>query len=302
MEMVNVPKIRSMTGFASVSGQDDRADWVWEMRAVNGKGLDIRLRLPDWMDGLEPFVRAEIPKKIRRGSVTVSLRVNRSTRNRVGVISETGMTTALDRIRAVEAAARVAGVQLAPTSAAQILTISGVVETPADGDDNMSLQVQIRSQLPRLFDEFNHMRESEGAALRGVLDRQLDEMAELTDRAAEMARTRTARMGETIKENLARIMGAVDADPDRVAQELALLAVKADVTEEVDRLRTHVASARALLEQGGPVGRKLDFLMQEFNREANTLCSKAGAPDLTAIGLDLKHVIDQMREQVQNVE
>ena len=147
------------------------------------------------------------------------------------------------------------------------------------------------------------MRQSEGAALCAVLAAQLDEVSALTQEAAALAEARKEDVAAMLKENLARVLDNTDgADPDRVAQELALLAVKADVTEEIDRLITHVAAARSLVRDGGAVGRKLDFLMQEFNREANTLCSKSGDAALTAIGLDLKLTIDQMREQVQNVE
>ena len=147
------------------------------------------------------------------------------------------------------------------------------------------------------------MREEEGTALARILGDQLTMVEALVAQAAELAEARRGLMAETLRANLARVMENADgADPDRVAQELALIAVKSDVTEEIDRLRAHVAAARALLDKGGPVGRKLDFLMQEFNREANTLCSKAQNSELTAVGLDLKAVIDQMREQVQNIE
>jgi uncharacterized protein (TIGR00255 family) len=147
------------------------------------------------------------------------------------------------------------------------------------------------------------MRQTEGEALAGVLTSQLDQVASLTEQAAELAAQRKDKMADALRENLARVMDNTQgADPDRVAQELALIAVKADITEEIDRLIAHVAAARDLLGQDGAVGRKLDFLMQEFNREANTLCSKAQSADLTSVGLELKAVIDQMREQVQNIE
>ena len=153
------------------------------------------------------------------------------------------------------------------------------------------------------MDAFAEMRASEGAALANVLSAQVDEIAQLTDRAQSLAEERRVAQAGKLHENLEKILdGVTTADPDRVAQELALLAVKSDVTEEIDRLKAHIDAVRELLKTKGPVGRKLDFLMQEFNREANTLCAKAGAPDLTRVGLEMKTVIDQMREQVQNVE
>ena len=158
-------------------------------------------------------------------------------------------------------------------------------------------------EFPKLLADFDAMRAAEGAALQQVMQAQLSEVETLTAEAATLAQARKGEMAEILKRNLARVLDNTDgADEARLAQELALIAVKSDITEEIDRLAAHVTAARDLLAQGGPVGRKLDFLMQEFNREANTLCSKAQSKDLTTVGLALKAVIDQMREQVQNVE
>ncbi|HDR29098.1 endoribonuclease YicC domain-containing protein, partial [Rhodovulum sp.] len=159
------------------------------------------------------------------------------------------------------------------------------------------------ADLDRLIDDFTAMRAAEGAALEALLRDQLAQIADLVKDAARAAEARREHMAESLRANLARVLdNSEGADPDRVAQELAMIAVKSDVREELDRLSAHVEAARALLDADGPIGRKLDFLMQEFNREANTLCSKSQSTPLTRIGLDLKHVIDQMREQVQNVE
>ena len=177
------------------------------------------------------------------------------------------------------------------------------MEQAVEETDSKALLAAITAQLPELIASFKDMRAKEGQALEAVLADQLEQVSDLTQQAAEAAEARREEAADTLKANLARVLENADGlDESRLAQELAVLAVKSDVMEELDRLRAHVQAAKELLAQGSPVGRKLDFLMQEFNREANTLCSKAQSVDLTRIGLDLKAVIDQMREQVQNVE
>jgi uncharacterized protein (TIGR00255 family) len=209
----------------------------------------------------------------------------------------------LDALGKVEEQAAARSLSLAPTSAADLLALRGVMEQSAAEEDPAPVVKALRKEFESLVAEFVQMRETEGAALAAVLNSQLAQVEALTGEAAKKAEDRKPKVAEALKANLARVLENSDgADPDRVAQELAMLAVKADVTEEIDRLGAHVAAARDLLDAGGAVGRKLDFLMQEFNREANTLCSKAQNSDLTATGLELKAVIDQMREQVQNIE
>jgi uncharacterized protein (TIGR00255 family) len=184
-----------------------------------------------------------------------------------------------------------------------LLALRGILEVGSETEDTAPLLAALLADLEPLLDDFAAMRAAEGRALATVIGGQLDRIAALAAEAAEAAEARRPSMRASLLENLARVMeGAPGADEPRVAQELALLAVKADVKEELDRLSAHVGAARVLLREGGAVGRKLDFLMQEFMREANTLCSKSGDRDLTRIGIDLKTVIDQMREQVQNVE
>ncbi|HBS49987.1 MAG TPA: YicC family protein [Rhodobacteraceae bacterium] len=295
--------IRSMTGFASAKGGQGPFTWAWELRGVNGKGLDLRLRLPDWLEGLEPALRSELGRTLARGNVTLSLRLSRSEEASPLALNRAALGPALDALAAIEAEAMARGLDLAPSRASDLLAVRGLLEPGAGADDPAPLVAQLKREFSPLLAAFQEMREAEGAALAGVLADQLAQMEALTERAAALAETRRAAMAETLRANLARVMeGAPAADPDRVAQELALIAVKADITEEIDRLRAHVGAARALLETGGAVGRKLDFLMQEFNREANTLCAKSQHAELTAVGLELKAVIDQMREQVQNIE
>jgi uncharacterized protein (TIGR00255 family) len=294
----------SMTGYAARRGEGAGHDWTWDIRSVNGKGLDLRLRVPDWIDGLELALRAEIQKMLGRGNVSLTLRVARAEGAaetlRLNPEALSGVLTAL---AAVEQAALTAGVTLGQPTSADVLTMRGVVETGSAEMDTTALRAAILADLPALMAEFNAMRAAEGAALAGVIGAQVETVARLTEQAGVQAALRAGQSAEALRAGLARIAANAEGfDPARVAQELALMAVKGDVTEELDRLQAHVDAARGLLADSAPVGRKFDFLMQEFLREANTLLSKAQDIDLTRTGLDLKTVIDQMREQVQNVE
>ncbi|MPL73690.1 uncharacterized protein (TIGR00255 family) [Rhodobacter sp. 140A] len=304
--MVNLasgPRTISMTGFAARQGGGLGHDWAWEIRSVNGKGFDLRPRLPD-VEGLEAAVRAAVAAVAARGNISLTLRLARSEGAEGLRLSEPGLQAALTALARVEAAAGERGLALAPTRAADLLALRGVIEQGApEIADPAALRAALLADLAPLLDDFAAMRAAEGAQIGAVIAAQIDRIAALTEAAAEAAEARRPETAAALQAALARVLDAAPgADPQRVTQELAMLAVKADVTEEVDRLRAHVRAARALLAEAGPVGRKLDFLTQEFVRESNTLCSKSGSTALTAIGLDLKAVIDQMREQIQNVE
>lgn len=291
-----------MTGFASRTGGEAEYSWVIELRSVNAKGLDLRFRLPEQLASLDPVLRSDLQKRIARGSVNLSIKLERGEGQVALTLDQTALASVLDaaRVAASEAAAR--GLEMQATTAGELLAIPGVMRRQ-EGDEADAPLAAIKADIDACLAEFLAARASEGASLKAVLTRQLDEIGALTGEAAEVAEARRPKMEATLKENLTRIASTVgEVEPDRIAQELALLAVKADVTEEIDRLEAHVTAGRALLEDEGPVGRRLDFLMQEFNREANTLCSKAGDSDLTKLGLELKALIEQMREQVQNLE
>jgi uncharacterized protein (TIGR00255 family) len=295
----------SMTGFAARRGAGGGYSWTWDLRSVNGKGLDLRLRLPDWIDGLELAVRAELQKVMSRGSVSLTLKLAQDEGRDAAAfpISETNLSAALSALSRVEAAAMAAGMTLRQATAADVLAMRGVIDPTAHEADTGPLRQALLADLGALLADFAAMRGTEGNALAAVLTVQIDRIASLTGQALRETANRATGQADTLRESLARILAATDGvDETRLAQELALLAVKTDVTEELDRLAAHVAAARAHVGDPAPVGRKLDFLMQEFMREANTLCSKAQSLALTRIGLDLKTVIDQMREQVQNVE
>lgn len=295
--------ITSMTGFAARNGEYTGYSWAWELRSVNSKGLDIRLRLPDWVDGLEQSVRGLLTKSVGRGSINLSLRVQREENSAPLTLSASQLTRILHALGQIEDAAADANLTLVHCTAADVLNQRGVIDTSVVKQDTAPLLAALLADLPALLQDFAQMRKSEGAALDQVIHQQIDLIETQTAAAAIAAEARKDDVAKTLRKNLAQVLDNSDgADAMRVAQELAMLAVKSDVMEELDRLNAHIEAARDLMAASGPIGRKLDFLMQEFMREANTLCSKAQAVELTRIGLDLKATIDQMREQVQNVE
>jgi uncharacterized protein (TIGR00255 family) len=296
--------VASMTGQASRTAAGAGHSWAWDLRSVNAKGLDLRLRLPEGIEGLEPLVRAALSARFQRGNLSLTLRLSREAETSPMQVNPQMLAAVLDGLTAVARAAGERGVDLSPASMAEVLALRGVCDTgPPPETDTAALRALLLADLALLVDDLAAARAAEGAALGRVLTAQIDMIAALTADAATEAATRRGAMASALRETLARVLeNAEGVDETRLAQELALLAVKADITEETDRLSAHVEAARALLLAEGAVGRKLDFLTQEFNREANTLCSKAQSIALTRVGLDLKTVIDQMREQVQNVE
>jgi len=293
--------LMSMTGFARAAGAGFGYRWAWELRSVNGKGLDVRLRLPPGQDHLDQPARERIGGRLHRGSLQASLSLQREASATKLKVNEDLLASLLDLMR------RVGGeIAAAPPTLDGILAIRGVVETVDAEDDPeavAAVSARILDDLDIALAELIVARAREGAQLGAILGARLDEV----DRLRAAAETAPARTPEAIRarlaEQVANLPGASPAlDPDRLYQEAALLATRADIREELDRLEAHVGAARALLAEGGAVGRKLDFLAQEFNRETNTLCSKANDRSLTAIGLELKAAVDQLREQVQNLE
>ncbi len=296
-------KVMSMTGFAAVQGSFEDWSWSADIRAVNGRSLDLRLRLPE-VNGLEPELRKRLQARLGRGNVTVQLKLSQEEETSGITLNETALAATLEVLKSVEEAARTAGLDLASLRATDIAAMRGVVEiSDADDSDKTGLKRALLDSLGEALDAFVADRAREGAALAAIISAQIDQIEGLMKAALDAVGDREAAQKLAIERALAKLLDATDlGDSARLQQELALIAVKTDVTEEIDRLAAHIDAARDLLATEGPVGRKLDFLMQEFNREANTLCSKAQSSALTAIGLDLKTVIDQMREQVQNIE
>lgn len=290
-----------MTGFARADGAGDAYRWTWELRSVNGKGLDIRLRLPAGFEHLEIPARERLGARLSRGNVQAALTAQSqagATRIRINdeVLAEV-----------VKAMERIAGrIDVQPPTLDGILSVRGVVETIEVVEDEAvraALAAGILADLDAALADLAADRLREGAAIAAVLQNRLDEIERLV-RAVEASPARTPdAIRARLAEQVAALLGAAPAlDPDRLHQEAVLLAARADVREEIDRLDAHVAAARALLAEGGPVGRRLDFLAQEFNREVNTICSKSNDRAVTALGLELKAAVDQFREQVQNLE
>lgn len=296
-----IDALSSMTGYARAQGAAPGIAFSVEIKSVNARGLDVRMRVTPGYDALEGEIRRRIAKALSRGSVTVNLNIDREGEGGRVVVNRQALDAVLAAIKEIGALTN----SPRPTPDG-ILGLKGVLEqhdAPLDPDAEDHLYEAIYAAVDKALDDLRVSRRAEGVHLGEILDRQVSEIARLRDlAAAHPGRSRDAVLSR-LKEQIADLVASnAGLSEDRLAQEALLLATKADIREELDRLAAHVAAARSLLAQGGPVGRKLDFLSQEFNREANTLCSKSNAVDLTAIGLDLKAVIDQFREQVQNLE
>ena len=301
MVTVSLPHFASMTGFAENSGAHDGLRWRWEAKSVNGRGLDIRLRVPPGFDSLEPPARMLAAERFRRGSLQVSLTVEAESAGRGFKVDPVALAAAVKLAREVAAETG-----LAPARIDGILALKGVVvqdEAAVPGPlERAERDAAILKSLALTFDALSRARANEGARLKALLLTQVEEIDRLTREAGSLAAVQPAALRERLQAQIAELLSGGALPEDRLAQEAALLAVKADVREELDRLSAHVQEARALIAAGEGVGRKLDFLAQEFNREANTLCSKSADIALTRTGLALKAVIDQFREQAQNVE
>lgn len=294
--------ISSMTGFARADGAAEGLAWTWELRSVNGRGLDVRLRLPPGYDAIEAGVRDAVAKRLVRGNVSISLAVER--RNGAGAVRLNEGILA-DILKAADRAAELSGGTRPDT--ATLLTMKGVLETSENALETPDVRAAREKHLLTSFEEAVEKlvaaRRAEGRKIEAVIEEQVVQIERLAgDVRASPSRTPDA-IRARLKEVIGRILEAsATFDPERLHQEAVLAATRADVEEELARLQAHVAAAREIMSETGAVGRKLDFLAQEFNREANTLCSKANAVDVTRLGLSLKSVIDQLREQVQNVE
>jgi len=291
--------IASMTGFARTEGETSGLSWIWEARSVNGRGLDVRCRLPSGLDRLDPVVRAEAAKQLKRGNVSVTLTLSKA----AGAPPFTVDRAVLDQVLALHTDL-MGRVDRAPPRIEVLLQIPGVLDRGglADAIDEKvekALLAGFSQALKRLIGA----RAEEGARLKTILLGQIDEIERLTAEAAGAAVLRPEAVKERIRQQISELVDAVPAlSEERLAQELALLAAKGDVREELDRLAAHIGQARDMLNEGSAIGRRLDFLSQEFNRESNTVCSKSQDVTLTRTGIALKSVIDQFREQIQNVE
>ncbi|MAM09911.1 MAG: YicC family protein [Rhizobiaceae bacterium] len=294
-------KPQSMTGFARSEGHWQRYRWSWELRSVNGKGLDFRLRLPQGSDHLESDVRKRLSGRLSRGNVQVALSIALAESRLELAVNEAALQAVLDlKARLGDA------VDDRPLTMEGLLGMRGVAEFREVEESEETIATRDRmilDDLDRALDRLAAMRGDEGEKIVAVLSRQIDRIEALTATIARDPSRSPSTIAEKLSEQVAKLVEAAPAlDADRLYAEAVLLATKADLQEEIDRLNAHVEAARALLQQGGPCGRRLDFLAQEFNRETNTICSKSNAVAVTAAGLGLKTVIDQFREQIQNLE
>ncbi len=292
--------IASMTGFAREAGVTGAYQWAWELKTVNGRGLEVRMRTPPGFDALAEEIRGQVQKALGRGQCQVSLTVIRSAMATRVSVNEALLAELIAAIGRVSLPG-----SLRPASLDGLLAVRGVIEADdgADPSRDDALIQDLRTAAKHLILALQSARAVEGQALDKVLSQQIDTI----EASVSAAEQHPARRPEAIKARLAAqieqlLAGSSQLDPDRLHQEAVLIATRVDIREEIDRLRAHVESARALLKEGKQVGRRLDFLAQEFGRESNTLCAKANDVSLSRIGLDLKATVEQFREQVQNVE
>jgi uncharacterized protein (TIGR00255 family) len=296
--------LKSMTGFARSSGTHAGNQWAWEVRSVNGRGLDIRTRLPPGYEALEPRIRETASKACSRGNVSITLNVRREASATELTLNEAALAQVMAIAERIGKSGKT-GLYEKPRIDG-LLAIRGVlevVETEASEEAVTERDAVLTKGLTAAMNSLVSAREQEGLRLKPLFESQLDTI----ERLATAVEAAPARQPEAIRnrlrEQVRRLMEASPPlDEARLYQEAALIATRADVEEELARLKAHVASARELIAAPTPAGRRLDFLAQELNREANTLCSKAGDVEVTRLGLDLKAVIDQLREQVQNIE
>lgn len=293
--------LKSMTGFARVAGASAPWRWNWEIKAVNARGLDLRVRVPPGFDAIESEARARLGAVLTRGTCYATLTAQReqaSPEIRINEAALASLAQAIGRLPASPA--------IQPASLDGLLSVRGIVEIVEAADDADALAAVGKVMLASLDEAARAlvaMRAQEGEALAKVLGDHLSRLTALT----KAANDNPGRQPEAVRARLAQIVGELVSastalDPARLHQEAVMLAAKADVREELDRLATHLVAAAELMDKGGPVGRRLDFLAQEMAREANTLCSKSNDKDLTAIGMELRALIEQFREQVQNIE
>jgi uncharacterized protein (TIGR00255 family) len=293
--------LSSMTGFSRGHGMAGAYAWTWELKSVNSKGLDLKLRLPSGWDAIEAPVRARAAESLSRGAVFANLSVAREGVAPVARVNEPVLAAVIATLKSLEGK-----VNAAPPTLDGILSLKGVIEvTEAEEseDERRAAEGAVVAGFAEALKGLAQMRQHEGGALGKVLSARLSEIAALTARAEATPGRKPEAIKARLAEQIATLLdGGTRFDPDRLHQEAILMAAKADIREELDRLVAHVAQARKLLADGGPIGRKLDFLAQEFNRESNTLTAKANDVELTNIGLELKSVVEQFREQVQNLE
>lgn len=295
-------ELNSMTGFARTEGAEGSHIWSWEVKSVNGKGLDMRCRMPHGFDELEQAARAMVSKRFKRGNFNLALSLSLEQDGVQYRINRDLLAQLIAAAKEFEAGDNV----FDPPRIDNLLGVRGVVEqvdSLASEAEMKALKATILGNLGETIDALAVMRAEEGGRMKTVLEAHLKNIGALCAAAKDTAEAQPEAIKQKLSAQIAELLGAEPSLPeDRLLQETAILITKSDVREELDRLDAHLQAAGALLKDGDGVGRKLDFLCQEFNREANTICSKAADVDLSRIGLELKAVVEQFREQVQNIE
>ena len=293
--------LRSMTGFARSAGVHGAMRWHWELRSVNGRGLDLRLRVPPGFEALEPIVRERLAQQLARGSISVSLSVQRESPVSDVRLNEELLAKVLVAIDRIQAAGDFERPR--PDGLLGLRGVLEIVEQEESEAEVEARQIAMMASLDTAIAGMIDARTSEGKRLEPVLQAHLTAVDTLVDKVSASAARTPEAVRLRLKEQVAKLLDATHTlDEARLYQEAAMIAQRADVEEELKRLKAHVGAARDLLASSTPVGRKLDFLAQEFNREANTLGAKSNDLEITRLGLELKAVIDQLREQVQNIE
>ena len=295
----------SMTGFARAEGSSGDYDWAFEVKSVNGKSLDLRTRLPQGMDNLEPELRKLAATFFRRGNLQLNLQMSRGEGGTVLTVNQPALDAVLDIVEPLQKR-----LGSPPVNVENLLALRGILEVAEPEENEEALELRrtaLMDSAREVFTALSKMRQQEGARIEKVINDQIDKIEALTIAARDCPARQPEALKARFTEQIAKLLETGEAlDPDRLHAEAVIIATRADIQEELDRLFAHVEAARALIAGAGAskegVGRKLDFMAQEFNREANTLCSKASSKELSHIGLDMKTTIDQLREQVQNIE
>jgi uncharacterized protein (TIGR00255 family) len=293
--------LSSMTGFARSHGASGPYTFEWELKSVNAKGFDLRLRLPQGWDELEAFAKKHAAELLSRGTVYANFNVKRADALSTVRINEDVLAAI------VKVASSLSGrIDAVAPSIDGLLAIKGVIEVvepERDEDEDKAAMAAASAAFDEALKNLVAMRRREGEALGQILSQRMDEMEALAERAEAAPGRKPEAIRARLAEQIAALLETSDRfDPDRLNQEALLIAAKADIREELDRIASHIAQAREIIGKGGAIGRRLDFLAQEFNREVNTTCSKSNDVELTNIGLEMKNVVEQFREQVQNLE
>lgn len=293
-------KLSGMTGFGRSGGEADWGSWVWELKSVNGRGLDIRSNTPPGFDGIDRSARQKLSKALSRGNIQMSLRIDAQQADNELVINEPVLAYLTKRHE------KLSGYAISGDALATLMTIRGVIETGGNGlkdiIENEQAVAEISDSFLTALTALEASRHAEGEALAGVLGGLLDQMQTAREQAGSLAEEQPALIKQRLETKLSELLQDHSPDAERLMLDAAMVAAKADIQEELDRLSAHISSGRGHLEGGSPVGRKLDFLAQELNREVNTLCSKSASIQLTETGLEMKALVDQFKEQAANVE